>query len=537
MTLMDEALEHRRLRAPRENGGKLIDPPLAVVGDVIEQNVATLSTARDYDVQGRSFGDLAAQARRELVEGAWRYTNAYRDVPRPQFGPGSRVFLAGHQPQLFHPGVWFKNFALSAIAREHGAVGVNLAIDSDTIKSASLRVPTGTVQSPSVESVPFDRQTAEIPYEERSIIDRQCLESFGGRAAATIRSLVSDPFVREFWPLVSARARECRNLGECLAQARHQQEGLWGAVTLEIPQSQVCGLPAFHWFICHLLARLPRLWEEYNRAVSDYRAANHVRSSAHPVPDLAIEDDWLEAPLWIWDRENPRRRRAFVRQRGDEILLSDRGAIEIALTLSPDGDARPAAEQLAELAARGIRLRTRALVTTMFARLFLGDIFLHGIGGAKYDQVTDLLIERFFGIKPPGYMACTATLRLPIEREDVGLEGARRVERELRELTYHPERHLDGAAKGEADSLVRRKWQWIESTPTRENAKLRAQGIRRANELLQPWIAPRWRSLLDEREKMALAQRAQRILASREYAFCLHPTESLRRLMESPTAE
>ena len=28
-------------------------------------------------------------------------------------------------------------------------------------------------------------------------------------------------------------------------------------------------------------------------------------------------------------------------------------------------------------------------MTTMFARLLLGDTFLHGIGGAKYDQVTD----------------------------------------------------------------------------------------------------------------------------------------------------
>ena len=72
---------------------------------------------------------------------------------------------------------------------------------------------------------------------------------------------------------------------------------------------------------------------------------------------------------------------------------------------------------MAELAGRGIRLRTRALITTLFARLFLGDLFLHGIGGAKYDQVTDLLVERFFGVKPPGYMTLTATLRLPIASE------------------------------------------------------------------------------------------------------------------------
>ena len=144
------------------------------------------------------------------------------------------------------------------------------------------------------------------------------------------------------------------------------------------------------------------------------------------MPDLALEDGWLEAPFWIWDAGNPHRRRLFVRQRGDEIVLSDRAGFERALSLSPEGDASRAAEQLAELAARGVRLRTRALITTLFARLFLGDLFLHGIGGAKYDQVTDAIIERFFGLKPPQYMTLTATLRLPIKRAEVTTDDARR---------------------------------------------------------------------------------------------------------------
>jgi hypothetical protein len=530
MTLMDEALEHRRLRAPREDGKRLIEPPLTIVGDLVEQNVAS-AAARDYDVQGRTLARLAAQARGEFVEAAWRYTSAYRDAPRPDARSSARVFVAGHQPQLFHPGVWFKNFALSELAREHGAVAVNLAIDSDTIKSASLRVPAGTPEAPWAEGVPFDRQTAEIPYEERSIIDRECLNSFGRRAAETIGRLVREPFVRDFWPLVSARAADCDNLGGCLAQARHQQEGRWGAVTLEIPQSQVCSLPAFHWFTCHLLARLPRLWEQYNRSVADFRRANHVRSSAHPVPDLALEDDWLEAPFWIWDRANPRRRRLFVRQRGEDIVLADRAGLEHSLSLSPEGEAGRAAEQLAELSARGVRLRTRALITTVFARLFLSDLFLHGIGGAKYDHVTDLLIERFFGLKAPGYMALTATLRLPIQREEVTPDDLRRIDRQLRELAYHPERAIDAADDGEALSLAREKRQWIETMPTRENAKLRCHTIRALNERLQPSVANRWKQLQVEREATAGALRKQGILASREYAFCLYPTEPLRRLL------
>lgn len=530
MTLMSDAVEHRRLRAPKDNGGQLIEPPLSTVAALVERNRAT-ATEADYDLQGRSLAELSAQARRELVSAALTYTRRYRDVPNYDGAASERVFLAGHQPQLFHPGVWFKNFVLSKLAREHAAVAVNLAIDSDTIKTASIRTPGGTVDEPHVESLPLDRPSAEIPYEERAIVDDHCLHSFGERVAKVIGSLVADPLVREFWPKVIERSRHVRNLGEVIAQARHQQEGAWGGTTLELPQSHVCSLPAFHWFAAHLLANLPRLWEAYNRSVADYRRANRIRSTAHPVPDLSLDDGWLEAPFWIWSADNMRRRRLFVRCVGDALVLSDRQSIERRLSLSADGDASRGAEQLAQLAAEGVRLRTRALITTLFARVFLGDLFLHGIGGAKYDQVTDAIIERFFGIAPPQYMTLTATLRLPIERRVVTVADARSVDAQLRELKYHPERYLGASADGAAE-IVATKQRWIETVPTIETARERARAIESANLALQPWVAQRTAALINEREPLTKALRDEQLLGSREYAFCLYPADDLQRLMQ-----
>jgi hypothetical protein len=267
--------------------------------------------------------------------------------------------------------------------------------------------------------------------------------------------------------------------------------------------------------------------------VADYRRANHVRSSAHPVPDLAAEGEWLEAPFWIWDRENPRRRRLFVRQRGDEIVLADRGALEYALPLAPEGEADRAVERWQELAGRGVRIRTRALITTLFARLLLGDLFVHGIGGAKYDQVTDLLMQRFFGLTPPGYLTATATLRLPIRQEAVTVDDARRIDHQLRELAYHPERFLDANDRA-ADQIVEEKRKWIAVLPTRENARQRCRAIHEANERLQPWVADRWKQLLEQRDHVADVLRAQAVLNSREYAFCLYPADSLQALMDLP---
>jgi len=529
MKLMGETCLQKKLRAPVASGETLIEPPAVEIGELVERNAAAAATY-DYDIGGRPLAQLAVDARRELLEAAWTYTRAYRDVPLPSYAPETPVLVAGHQPQLFHPGVWFKNFVLSGLAQRFVGVAVNLAIDSDTIKSASIRVPTGSATNPHAESVPFDAASVEIPYEQRAIVDRDLLASFGDRAAKVLAPLVPNPLIREYWPLVVERAKECSNLGECIAQARHQLEGQWGAVTLELPQSHVCSLPSFYWFTAHLLAHLPRLWDLYNQSVADYRKANHVRSTAHPVPDLAADGDWLEAPLWIWNEDNPRRRRLFVRQRGDEILLSDRAGIEHALSLQPEGDVDRAAGQLAELAAGGLKLRTRALITTLFARLCLGDLFMHGIGGAKYDQVTDLLIQRFFSVKAPCYTTVTATLRLPIDGPAATADDARRIDQRLRELAYHPERFVESDADGAAD-LIHEKQEWIETEATRENARVRCRKIRGANEALQPWLAETRQDLLARREQLAAELRAKTVLASREYAFCLYPPEQIKSLM------
>jgi hypothetical protein len=533
MELIGQTLEYHRLRAPRNDGGVLVEPPLATTGELLARN-AGLVAASDYDLQGRPLAELARAARAELLRAALHYSAQYRDVGGIVGDPGAPLLVAGHQPQLFHPGVWYKNFLLSALAGRHAGTAVNLVIDSDTIKTAALRVPGGTALEPIVESVPLDRSSAEIPYEERAVLDPCLLRSFAGRARALLGSLVPRPLLDEFWPLVMERAAAGATLGECFSQARHLQEGRWGATTLELPQSRVCELESFAWFTCHLLAELPRVHAEYNGAVAEYRRANHVRSLAHPVPDLAVDDEWLEAPYWIWSSDNPRRRRLFARRIGHEIELTDRRGLGVRLALAPGGDAGCAVEQLAQWRQGGVKLRTRALGTTLFARLLVCDLFVHGIGGAKYDQVTDRLISRLFRIDPPTYLTATATLRLPVARRPVTWDDRRLADARLRELEFHPERHVDRSAEdASVAELVARKQQWIATPQTLENARRRCQEIRSVNAALQPAVAGLRDELAAERDRLNTALRGEAILSSREYAFPLFPAAALRKLMES----
>jgi hypothetical protein len=520
------------LAAPRRDGERFIHPPIAAAGEIAQVNRQIIDGA-DYEVQGRRFKRLAAEARRQLAAAALRYTRSYRDVGEPA-APGGSLFLAGHQPEIFHPGVWLKNLVLDRLGRENGGIAINLVIDSDTIKSSSLRVPGGSIEEPTVEAVLFDRPSGEIPFQARMIEDTALFESFGRRVAERLAPLVADPLVRDYWPLAVDCTRRTRNLGECLAQSRHQWEGRWGGSTLEIPQSGVCNLPAFLWLAAHLLAHLPRFWEIYNSTLACYRRRYHVRSHAHPVPELTAVDEWLEAPFWIWTDEDSRRRPLFVRQRGDEIVLSDHEQLELSIPLSPESETDRAVEQLAALSGREIHLRSRAILTTIAARLVFGDLFIHGIGGAKYDRLTDSIIERFFGIEPPTFMVVSGTLHLPVARPAVNEDDLRKAELELRELTFHPERFIDERILNgpRADDSSPAKWIEEKQRRIREpfapsEARERCRAIRHANDELQPWVGERRAAALARAAGVARQLRADAILSSREYGFCLYPEKKL----------
>jgi hypothetical protein len=81
--------------------------------------------------------------------------------------------------------------------------------------------------------------------------------------------------------------------------------------------------------------------------------------------------------------------------------------------LTPDGKPVAPVERLRDLARASVRLQ-RALTTTMFSRFLLGDLFIHGIGGAKYDSLATRS-RRYFGFDPRGSSLAYLWLGLPLD--------------------------------------------------------------------------------------------------------------------------
>jgi len=519
-------MQYRKLRAPASHGQRLIDPPLTSLPRLVAENRILAKSARD--VGGTSLASMESMARHDLVMAARKFTGAYRDIPAKSYDANAPLVLAGHQPTLFHPGVWYKNFVLDDIAKQLDATAINLRIDNDVASRAAIRVPTGSADAPRVVEIPFDRPQPGLPFEECRLLDPESFETFGTRVRETVHPFSTDPLIDQLWPLARESARRTDRIHQSLAEARHRIEAAWGLETLELPLSVLCQQPAFRTFMSHVLAHAVRFRRDHNETLDIYRTVNRVRSKTHPVPKLVRQEEWLETPFWIWTTDNPRRRPLFIRDTGRGSELADlQGVSLINVPLSDTGGPEASVPYFEQQERLGIKIRPRAIMTTLFCRLFLSDLFIHGIGGAKYDQLTDELIQKFFGRSAPSFLVVTATAQLPIEREPVSSNDLRRLRALARELRFNPQRHLKKTLA--TQGLIEDKQNWIRDQS--HDRRTRHEAITRLNKSLSNFLGEMSTQIAERTKRVEAALSRERILASREFSFCLFSESTLQALL------
>jgi hypothetical protein len=163
----------------------------------------------------------------------------------------------------------------------------------------------------------------------------------------------------------------------------------------------------------------------------------------------------------------------------------------------------------------------------------LSDLFLHGIGGGKYDELTDGLIRQVFGLQPPAFVVLSATRWLPIPAallpQQPTTHSIEHLLRLARGLTWAPERYLSIEQRATLKDIVQRKSELIDWRPhSRKERRQRFRLLRQVNERLRPAVGHR--QALVRRDLVAAQQQcsAQAVLQRRDYSFCLYPELALR---------
>ena len=536
-----------RLIIPRGDRTFFALPDLATASNVARGNRELLER-NPLDIQGRSLAELRNSARREILQLANSYTADLTGEPVNESLTEELLFCSGHQPSLFHPGVWIKNFAIRSLADQTGGLALNLVIDNDTVSNRQIRVPIGPREEPSIRDFAFDDPHSAVPWEEAAIENLERFEQFGPQVSGVMADWQIEPILREIWPDAVSQSRKSPLLRDALTAARIKLERRWGLSNLEVPLSRVCETEVFLWFAAAILTRLPKFWAAYNSVLGEFRSVNRIRSQTHPVPQLAEDDGWYEAPFWVWPEGGSRRQRVFAKACSREVRLSDGREIFARLPLTSGSDVADAVAVLKELPGRGIRFRTRALTTTLFSRLCLADLFVHGIGGAKYDEMTDRLIARFFGLKAPGFLTLSCTVHLPLGKPySVHPEEERKILHELRDVKFNPERHLTGAESPEIETSIAEKKALMAEKVARETSGLSLADRRRRHrenherhlrlkeitEQLRGETAKARRLLEAELETVRQQLRANAVLEDREFSFALYPEEKLRPFLKN----
>lgn len=490
---------------------------------------------------------LRRAVRTEVAALAKQYALGY--TSEPTICPSMVWLVGGHQPEAFHPGVWYKNFLMDAAAKALSksglaAVGLHLIIDHDLPKSLSIKTPyrldsdsglvalghSGLVAvGPCLMPIRSCRAVGHPPEPwHRYRIDTERIEEFVLDIEASARSIgLSVPLAREFFEPIRKQEPD-RDAAIALSQARHLLEIQQGLGNVDLPMSLICQTKTWFDFVEYCLQNAERLFEIYNQALEVYRAREKITNPGQPVAHLVRGSDWIELPFWLYRASDPLRNRLWFRRGTLTWEIGSGSRIDqLAWTMPFDPQKGGLLAAIEQRSADAICLRPRALMTTLFLRCFLADGFVHGIGGGIYDRLTDDIIRGLFGIDPPGYTIATATLHLPVQdalrRSAAGaqseLEQLKRVSRTLRSAPQY----CLVASDPVQQSLAREHSELLSAMPERGRKKswhkqmVELKG--RIRKAIDPYVQEHQSHLQAAHRR---AQEAQ-LLTSREYSILLFP--------------
>ncbi len=445
-----------RLRTPANDREWIAVPDFSNVPKLIEQNRSLLdsSTAR---IGGIPFSEFRRQTREELLGDSIN----------------SPIVVTGHQPELHHPGVWVKNFAACGLAQRIGGASINLIVDSDAAKSAAIALPTWREWTPGqikLEQISFAENPREQSWESWQVRDEILFSSVPKQLEELAQNWGYEPIAGSSWNRMTGATYADR-----FTSVRLEHEKEWGCSNIEIRTSDLSQTRTFRLFAEYLIRDRDRFREVHNSAVREYRRVHHLRSKTHPVPELAEG----ESPFW---------------------LLGSQGRERVFDTWDP------------------ARLRPRALTLTLFVRLFLADWFIHGIGGGKYDAVTDRIIQNYFGIEPPQFQVISATLLLPLPTFPSTPDDLKRLQRLARDLRWNPQRYGTSAAS-DHEKLV--------NAPV-EDARQRYRAFRALLDRQRPEVRERIEHTEQEIEHTKHKLAANAILRRRDLPWVLYPGPFLK---------
>ncbi len=530
-------IPHALLVAPRESPGLLIQPARPGPGGVTrtDRRVAPIGSgvtptqARILGMEPRLLGVPIDELRAEFAAAA--------GLTRP-------IFVSGHQPEFFHTGVLVKTVAAATLAQRYTGGALFLAADTDTPKSGRLRVPCAVDGAWRREEIDIPGCDLRLAFEQQPYISPSEWQRFFQRVSQRTASGAHSalPAFIEGWlsadPAPAAATGSAPDLVTRFLAAHSAvltALSCDGIVTTRM--SSLTPTRGFRLFFGECVRRARDCAAAYNRAIDDYRVRHRVKTRGRPVPPLSISHERVETPFWVYRVAGPRARLWVAWTDSGPTFFADLTPIAALTTEAFEALLGLSGASAAPLVlGDGWGIRPRALALSAYVRLIVADLFIHGIGGAKYDEITEAWLDAFLGVSPAPLACISATLRLPLPVAGRGLADWRLARRALRDVRFNPQRYLPVAP---ADLLTERaalidRAALLRASSPRDRVARRAvfDAIHRVNQRIVATDSAAVARLSDRAAQYQDALAQHQIAADREYFFGLHPLTALRDLAQ-----
>jgi len=541
------------IKAP-QNKQIFFSPSADKMGSLLEENKKIFSKY-SFAILNQPFRKVRENCRKEVIRRALKFSKKFDPDIEEKINPAYQYIIqTGHQPVFFHPGIWIKNIFLNELTKSpllDKSLGLNILLDNDICKDLNLSLPalssTGNLK---LERVNFLSPTfaPNLPFEEYPYPSLELIVKFSRDIIRKLKPMESEnkDILNNFKIFVRCledSSRRCSqndirgNLGEFLGLARRLYEKEIEPAYLEIPFSQICDSNEFLSFFLEITENIESFSKIYNKKLDEYRKLFKIRNRAHPSPNLMIKENLTELPFWIW-KEGDKRRKIFILKEKEGNYLYNDSYGKIFL-IEKDG-LKSLFSLKTLLKERGLKIRPKALLLTLYNRLFISDLFIHGLGGAKYDLVTDEIIREFFKVGLPHFLVVSCTLYLDFKSSPNASDSkVSALKKKIRDLEFNPQRYINELPltkkeKNQIEELVEKKTELIKKikeTLSPIEKRTISEEIKAINNFMGEKIghlkSELSKKLEDEEEKM----KQSKVYTFREFPYCFFSAKELRNLL------
>lgn len=347
-------------------------------------------------------------SRSELVNTAAEYTNRI-GLPIPHLKSATDIIVTGHQPNWHHCGIFAKNVITDRFARQVNGTAVQLVLDHD-ICNTSIFLPESDNDGLLLfRTISLEKKHQDIPLESRPVPSKEQLRKFIDCVLKISKgSFCSDIWHQELHHILES-AVLCRNVADLITLLQTRLNHAFGLEIIYLPVSLMSQSDSFIEFVCSVICDALSFVRIYNKAIKKKRQADNLK----PNQTIRIlKTDYLnniiELPFWLVSQTG---KRGSLYVGINERSISIGTADKIVGTIDSSGDKK---QQLLEILKKTkCVIRPKAVTLTLFTRLYLADLFVHGIGAGNYEYITDYLIKDYYRISKMDFGVATATMTLP----------------------------------------------------------------------------------------------------------------------------